>query len=528
MNKSATEKVLHYHEATKHHLNRYARSSGFLDWANEPLPFRHYEGANTTRLPFIEKDMQAPYLNLYERTNNDQQAFTIEGIASFLELSLAISAWKKHGSTQWALRINPSSGNLHPTEAYLILPAIEGLADEFGGVFHYNVYLHALETRASFKERFCDNIIEDGFYVALTSVYWRESWKYGERAFRYCNLDIGHALAAISISANLHGWKAQAVNTISDKDIEILLGFDKTRWLPFEHERADILLHVSAANSYPKEPNWNTVVDTFKPLFFTGTPNMLSKNHMEWKIIEDTSEATVKPRTSDNNTYCHFAQWHFAENVGQTLTAPEIIRKRRSAQSYDDKTMLSKENFFYILEKTLPAHTRAPFDVCVGETNIHLLLFLHRIEDIDTGIYIFIREESELTSLKKHFRSDFLWEPVEPTNLPLYVLEKGDFRQKASYMSCHQDIAGKGVFSISMLSKFKKVIEKSPYNYKRLLWEAGMVGQVLYLEAEAKQLSGTGIGCFFDDLIHTLIGLQDNYYQILYNFTVGCAIKEKK
>ncbi|HTP41892.1 MAG TPA: nitroreductase, partial [Nitrospiria bacterium] len=37
--------VLAYHEATKHHLNRYARGPGGLDWANQPDPFRRYDGA---------------------------------------------------------------------------------------------------------------------------------------------------------------------------------------------------------------------------------------------------------------------------------------------------------------------------------------------------------------------------------------------------------------------------------------------------------------------------------------------------
>src|SRR5437660_12483691 len=36
---------------------------------------------------------------------------------------------------------------------------------------------------------------EDSFLVGLSSIHWREAWKYGERAFRYCQHDVGHALA---------------------------------------------------------------------------------------------------------------------------------------------------------------------------------------------------------------------------------------------------------------------------------------------------------------------------------------------
>ena len=41
----ALDIVFHYHELTKHHLDRYARSLGYLDWASQPDPFRRYRGA---------------------------------------------------------------------------------------------------------------------------------------------------------------------------------------------------------------------------------------------------------------------------------------------------------------------------------------------------------------------------------------------------------------------------------------------------------------------------------------------------
>ena len=50
-----------------------------------------------------------------------------------------------------------------------------------------------------------------GFLIGLSSIFWRESWKYGERAFRYCNHDVGHALAALGFSANLLGWRLTAL-----------------------------------------------------------------------------------------------------------------------------------------------------------------------------------------------------------------------------------------------------------------------------------------------------------------------------
>ena len=72
-----------------------------------------------------------------------------------------------------------------------------------------------------------------------------------------------------------------------------------------------------------------------------------------------------------------------------------------------------------------------------------------------------------------------------------------------------------------MIARFREELETAPYRYRHLFWETGMIGQVLYLEAEAQGVRATGIGCFFDDPVHELMGLSDDAFQSLYHFTVG-------
>jgi hypothetical protein len=55
-----------------------------------------------------------------------------------------------------------------------------------------------------------------------------------------------------------------------------------------------------------------------------------------------------------------------------------------------------------------------------------------------------------------------------------------------------------------------------------------MLGQVLSLEAEASGWRGTGIGCFFDDADHEVLGLQDDKYQVIYHFAVGKAVDDPR
>jgi hypothetical protein len=95
-------------------------------------------------------------------------------------------------------------------------------------------------------------------------------------------------------------------------------------------------------------------------------------------------------------------------------------------------------------------------------------------------------------------------------------------------VSCHQEIAGFSAFSVGMIAKFKELIAARPYLYRHLFWETGMIGQVLYLEAEAHGVRGTGIGCFFDDAVHEIMGFSDNHYQSLYHFTVGKPIEDPR
>lgn len=125
--------VLKYHRETKHHPDRYARSPGYMDWQNQPEPFRFFEGCETIDLPFLDRDPELDHDGLYLRAD-DPRPLNLETVGAFLELSLALSAWKAVGPNRWSLRINPSSGNLHPTEGYVVLPETPGLGP---GVYHY-------------------------------------------------------------------------------------------------------------------------------------------------------------------------------------------------------------------------------------------------------------------------------------------------------------------------------------------------------------------------------------------------------
>ena len=129
---------------------------------------------------------------------------------------MGLSAWKQFGRSRWALRVNPSSGNLHPTETYVV---------RGGRVWHYAVREHALEERCVVRESGRDE--RRRFSSRLSSIHWREAWKYGERAFRYCQHDVGHAIGALRFAAALLGWRLTLLPRWSDAQIAALLGLDR-------------------------------------------------------------------------------------------------------------------------------------------------------------------------------------------------------------------------------------------------------------------------------------------------------------
>jgi SagB-type dehydrogenase family enzyme len=200
----AVADVIAYHDRTKHQPERYANGPGGLDWATQPDPFRRFSTAPLLQLPLASLDDTPPAAVLFGAAAVTSRPLTLGTVGLFLELSLGLSARKEIAGSSWYLRMNPSSGNLHPTEAYAVLPALAGLPGG-AGVYHYAPLHHALEQRSRWPQGAEPDAA--GFHVGLTSIIWREAWKYGERAFRYCQHDVGHALAALRFAAAALGWR---------------------------------------------------------------------------------------------------------------------------------------------------------------------------------------------------------------------------------------------------------------------------------------------------------------------------------
>jgi len=520
-----------YHQATKHHTHAFAPGPGFLDWESQPDPFRRYSGAALVPLPLVAGRGRCSYDALYELSTQAGQAPSLESLGLFLELALGLSAWKSIGTDRWALRNNPSSGNLHPTEGYLLLWRSAG-PELQPGLYHYAPHEHALERRAVLPAAAATRLAGacPGRFGALglTSIVWREEWKYGARAYRYCQHDVGHALAAARYAASVLGWRLVVDTTVGDEEVVGCLGLDRSPDLAgVEPEHPDLLAVLGEPRSSLVAPPWAQLARALTD--WTGRANRLSPERVRWPQIAAVLPATRKPQTSPLPYLPPPAAGAWAAT---DMDASSLIRQRRSAQRMDGHTRMAGEAFERALARTLPADGCAPFDALPVAPALNLVLFVHAVEGLAPGLYALIRNAKRLESFRDACQAQGLeWAPVADTPLPLFRLQApADVRRTAAELSCHQGIAGGGAFSLAMLADTGRVLGATgPWAYRHLHWEAGMVGQALYLESEAAGLRGTGIGCFFDDGVHRLLGLDtsaDAPWQDLYHFTVGGPVED--
>lgn len=534
----AVEVVLDYHERTKHHPHRYARALGFMDWDTQPDPFRRYPDAPRRQLDEVEPGPEPRYDTIFRLGGGPARAIDRSALSQLCYDSLSLSAWKEVGAARWSLRVNPSSGNLHPTEGYLLAPPIADLCSR-AALHHYAPRRHELEERVAIPPPLWSSLTAGlpagSMLFGLTSIHLRQSWKYGERGLRYCQHDAGHAIAAVALAASMLGWQTTLLDAVTDDALAILLAIDEQRGPEAETPCCLLLLSPPTPAADPVAARrWRpppAALAALARLARSGTPDALSDEHHHWPVIDAASRAATHDRP--------FARDYWFEPRTDPVSTPlpavrdlparPIVRQRRSAVAMDGQTPLSRAAFYRILQQVVPSTSSVPFAALPWRPSVHLALFVHRVDGLAPGLYFLLREPDAYERVRAALGAHHRWSRPEgrPDALPLFVLAEADCRALARLVSCGQDIAADGAFALGMIADFTAPIRHhGPRFWRRLHWETGVVGQVLYLEAEAAGVRSTGIGCFFDDVMHQALGLADRSFQTLYHFTVGGAVAD--
>ncbi len=485
-----------YHEATKHSVESLRRERDVLDWANMPDPFRHYEGVPMLDLPADPPAAEMPAIDALQGTFgttpvSDGPAF----LSQLLFYSAAISASKRVPSTgyTYALRVNPSSGNLHPTEFHFLTRGLKGWPD---GLYHYDPSRHMAEQRGrgNFETKLISGFAPIMF--VLTSIVWREAWKYGERAYRYCLHDIGHAWQALALSARAIGCDSFAVGHFPDDEVAELFHLNSDEW--------PMLIVSLHGKSIPVR-----AADTGEAIWFGGQANQLSKQAIAHPLIDTIHFATKRSSSGSGET--SFGESTSTGSGEIKLPFPassirsfgQVARMRRSALDFlGGNRSMSLPELSAILAITVQPLS-ADF---AGTSFIRLYLYAHRVDGLEPGIYKLWSERAELEQIKS-----------------------GDQRVAAAGLSLGQELAGNACVTFSMMGDLEHAARTyGDRGYRYVHFEAGAIGQRLYLAAEALGLGATGIGAFYDDEVQRHLNLGPNQEQVVYHFAIGYPIPDPR
>src|ERR1035437_4244626 len=266
-----------YHESTKHSAQSLRRTQHFLDWANMPNPFRHYEGAPLLDLPADPPAPEIPALEvLFGGSGSTPAGDGAVFLSELLFYSASISASKRVPSTgyTYALRVNPSSGNLHPTEFHFITRGLKAWPD---GLYHYRPSSHMAEQGALGNFELAGGLAPIVFI--LTSIAWREAWKYRDRAYRYCLHDMGHAWQALALAARAVGCDSDASGHFPDDELAQSCRLHEDEW--------PMLIVELRGRSIPlREP------DVGETVWYGGHANQLSNERTAYPSIYEIHRAT--------------------------------------------------------------------------------------------------------------------------------------------------------------------------------------------------------------------------------------------
>jgi hypothetical protein len=342
---------------------------------------------------------------------------------------------------------------------------------------------------------------------------------------------VGHALGALRMSAAMLGWRMTVLSAWSHAEVATLLGLDRDEdFGDAEREAPDLIAVVSAASTDSPIVESRALVESARTATWRGRANRLSASRVDWPLIDEVASGTAYPGGEPAHGVTRdVSRDQYAGQVRQAPSARQIILQRRSATGFDRRGVLRRETFLSMLGRLVAG--APPWDAQSWSAETHLVLFVHRVQDVTPGIYAYLRAgDGTLVEWRGMMRSDFLWEHVPDTGNGnadgLFLLAPLDVRAVANRLSCDQDIAADGFFSVGMLARVASVRDTGPWCYRQLFWECGLIGQVLYLEAEAAGARATGIGCFYDDPVHELLGLKDDTWQSLYHFSMGLPLDD--
>lgn len=491
------EAAWNYHEATKHSYTSVRTNPHFLDFDNQPLPFKIYPALEPSRMPAEVHQTGVAALSAIAGSVPAQTlvqtntAPDLDAVAQLLYLSAGITRQRKYAGGEIYFRAAACTGALYEVELYLVCG---DLGDLQAGVYHFAPAefglrrLRAGDYRSVLVEATAGEpaIAHAPLTIVCTCTYWRNAWKYQARTYRHFGWDNGTLLANLLAVATALGLPAKVVCGFVDSMVNGLLDVDSQREVAFS---LVALGHDSGPFSQTAPP----APAEISPLGFETVP--LSRHEIDYPLMREMHAASSLDSAEE------VAAWRGGTELGRTGVAdfpppPEpvvrlqplsdaemprdpieqVILRRGSSRQFA-RTPISRAQLSTMLDRATRGVPADFIDPMRTQLN-HLYMIVHAVEGLDSGAYVFHRDRGVLECLKQ-----------------------GNFRDQAGYLGLEQQLPADAAVDIFFLADLRPIFARfGNRGYRAVQLEAGILGGKLYLGAYAQRLGVTGLTFYDDDV----------------------------
>jgi SagB-type dehydrogenase family enzyme len=498
----------YYHEKTKHSPASLMRDSPGLSAAPQPEVFKEYPDANLIDLPephehagmCVGAAIEACREPVYGFT---PRALSLDELSTLLFMANGVTSTLRYPGRTYYLRAAPSAGALYPTVTYVLARNVEGLP---AGLYHYAVREHKLhQLRAS--EALANQLaalVPQAHFVeqapvtfVFSSIYYRSSWKYRGRAYRYCCLDAGHLAVQTSLAAAAFGYRCRFIGRFNDQRVNALFELDEPKEgalliVPVGEPASEARAVVAQRAFLPQVKQLDGPAGALLLLIHGGTSFAATEDFV----------APFPPRPPRDKAYADVPVIPLPQEFAEGEDLFPTIRQRRSIRRWAQPGM-AVDQLATVLHYAFGAEAAgdgAWSDPRVEDNNaLHLYVLVNEVLGLEAGVYYYRRHEHALSQI-----------------------HTGDYRQQGYEAAIYQDVVGECDALLIMTIDLERFgYPDADRGYRYAAFDAGMLGGRVYLQTTGMGLGCCGIGAFFDNHVSELIDVSPEKELVLYMTAVG-------
>jgi SagB-type dehydrogenase family enzyme len=508
-----------YHNGTKHSYESIRRNPHYLDFENQPLPFKIYPKLKPIPLVQHLSSSGMPALTAISAPSvgPEQQVMpTSQTLAEILFLSAGITRRRSYPGGEMLFRAAACTGALYHIDLYVVCDDLENLD---AGVYQFSPQDFALRRLragdyrtvlfdASGKELAIANA---SCVIVSASTFWRNAWKYQSRAYRHCYWDNGTMLANLLAAAAARKIPAKVVLGFVDADVNQILSLDKQREAPLSL----VALGNSSARRVALSPALAALAFETTPLSRTEVDYPEMKEVHEASSLESEEEVTawregaagkaeverMKGEVSDENVLVPLLQLN--DEALPRDTVEEVVVRRGSTREFSRES-ISFAQLSTMIDRATRGIEADFLDSPAASLN-ELYLIVHAVEGLPAGAYVY-----------------------RPRERTLELLKAGDFRREAGHLGLGQEIPADCSVNIYFLADLKNALERfGNRGYRAAQLEAAIMGGKLYLAAYAQHLGASGL-TFFDDDVTEFFSPDAAGKSVMFLVALGKSVKRKQ